>query len=728
MATDDQIDKLIESLTNANASQADVLKKLLGGSKDIDKMSKVILTMTKNTDDLNKAVSDAARTMNMDSRQEAALRKKVLSDSLGSSSKLNNAFEKVSGSAKAASAGIGSVFAGLLAGSDKLKMSSVLQSALSPLVALAPKIFGPLSTAVGFVVGYIEQTFDSWQRLSASGYSAGSTLGDLQKAAAAAGMSMEQFEFFIKNNSEAMANFGNMMGGVGDGVDKFTAVFGDMLTPLGKYNTELRKLGYSQAELQSVSGSLAETMVATGEAQSRSQGELSQAAVNALRDIDTLARLTGKSREQIAKDMAAAAKASPNWQAFLQTLSPDRRGKVQAFLQSLPEELRQAALSSIATGGKIVTEDMIPLVQNGMTDTVRMIQQFGQQVAAGGDLSLQNSQDLQRQLKADGEKNSALRDTFIVAANAGVRDFDKNLKLFAEAGAVSIKDLDKVRRSSGGAIDPMIRFQQTVDSLSQTFRSIFLPLVEKSLLPMFEKLSTAMDSAKDSMAGLKPKLEEFFDGLGTRLGMLFDENGRRAVFGEISGFLKGLLADLVDAMSESFLGRHLLGASKEKAENLRIESRIANLEMQKEQAGRGSDTARVAELQAEIDALRAKLPQSLPMLPSVTEENIPGASIGGVFSAPRTGGLALLHGREAVVPLPNGRSIPIELSDKTSVSAGNAVNNTILGGATGDSSRELLNQMLTLNSAVGRLLAINEQQYNVLDRQHRLLRDANSIS
>ena len=106
-------------------------------------MSKVILKMTKNTEDLNKAVSDAARTMNMDARQEAALRKKVLSDGLGSSAKLTGAFDKVSNSAKMASAGIGSVFAGILAGSDKLKMSSVLSTALSPLVELAPKIFGP---------------------------------------------------------------------------------------------------------------------------------------------------------------------------------------------------------------------------------------------------------------------------------------------------------------------------------------------------------------------------------------------------------------------------------------------------------------------------------------------------------------------------------------------------------------------------------------------------------
>ena len=36
-------------------------------------------------------------------------------------------------------------------------------------------------------------------------------------------------------------------------------------------------------------------------------------------------------------------------------------------------------------------------------------------------------------------------------------------------------------------------------------------------------------------------------------------------------------------------------------------------------------------------------------------------SMGGVASGPNSGYPAMLHGTEAVVPLPNGRSIPVEM-------------------------------------------------------------------
>ena len=41
----------------------------------------------------------------------------------------------------------------------------------------------------------------------------------------------------------------------------------------------------------------------------------------------------------------------------------------------------------------------------------------------------------------------------------------------------------------------------------------------------------------------------------------------------------------------------------------------------------------------------------------------PGYSTGGVARGPMSGYPAILHGTEAVVPLPNGKSIPVEMSN-----------------------------------------------------------------
>jgi hypothetical protein len=42
-----------------------------------------------------------------------------------------------------------------------------------------------------------------------------------------------------------------------------------------------------------------------------------------------------------------------------------------------------------------------------------------------------------------------------------------------------------------------------------------------------------------------------------------------------------------------------------------------------------------------------------------------GYQYGGIASGPKSGYTALLHGLEAIVPLPNNRTIPVELRDKT---------------------------------------------------------------
>mgnify|MGYP003349503388 CR=1 FL=1 len=42
-------------------------------------------------------------------------------------------------------------------------------------------------------------------------------------------------------------------------------------------------------------------------------------------------------------------------------------------------------------------------------------------------------------------------------------------------------------------------------------------------------------------------------------------------------------------------------------------------------------------------------------------------SRGGIVNVPRSGQLVALHGKEAVVPLPNGKSIPIDMSGLTTL-------------------------------------------------------------
>ena len=83
---------------------------------------------------------------------------------------------------------------------------------------------------------------------------------------------------------------------------------------------------------------------------------------------------------------------------------------------------------------------------------------------------------------------------------------------------------------------------------------------------------------------------------------------------------------------------------------------------------------------------------------------------GGVATGPNSGYPAMLHGTEAVVPLPNGRSIPVEMSG----GAGGTNNVTINVDAAGNSST-------TMDGEKGKALgiAIQAAVMETLQREQR---------
>ena len=86
-------------------------------------------------------------------------------------------------------------------------------------------------------------------------------------------------------------------------------------------------------------------------------------------------------------------------------------------------------------------------------------------------------------------------------------------------------------------------------------------------------------------------------------------------------------------------------------------------------------------------------------------------SDGGVASGPKSGYPAILHGREAVVPLPNGRSIPVDMGKGAGGTNNVSINVNMAEGTTDVvSDREEA-------KALG--VAINQAVYQVLEKEQR---------
>jgi hypothetical protein len=85
-----------------------------------------------------------------------------------------------------------------------------------------------------------------------------------------------------------------------------------------------------------------------------------------------------------------------------------------------------------------------------------------------------------------------------------------------------------------------------------------------------------------------------------------------------------------------------------------------------------------------------------------TDTPMPSAAMGGILSGPTSGYQALLHGNEAVVPLPDGRTIPVQSK----------------GGGTGSSAgaEEQISLLTQELSKLDSLLSVMTKQNNITDR------------
>ena len=198
---------------------------------------------------------------------------------------------------------------------------------------------GILISGMSRLMAFQEENFAVYQKLSASGINFSGSLTQMRMAAANSYLTLEEFSKVMKDNSEAFAK----MGGTADeGARAFSAVGKELIqSPVGK---ELMALGYTTADVNS---GLANYIAMTGGRNAQEMKDtkaLSAAAGNYLNELDELAQITGKSREQQEQALKEAS-ANQAYQAYLLTL--DEKGREKAQI---------AMAEAMAKGGKGATE------------------------------------------------------------------------------------------------------------------------------------------------------------------------------------------------------------------------------------------------------------------------------------------------------------------------------------------------------------------------------------
>jgi hypothetical protein len=507
--------------------------------------------------------------------------------------------------------------------------------------------FKDLPFGLGAVAGLFEklakiteENLNAFRQLSKVGVNLGGDLNQIRVVASSVGLSMQEYGEVISANSETIALLGKS---ADDGAAAFTKINKGLTT--GNLSNQLLSLGYGFRDINELTASYIKINGGLTASQLKNTSQVQQSVINYGKELDVLARLTGKSREQLQKEQEEQAN-DLNFQSYLNGLDADEREKANAALQlamqsggkgaadalkaklmGLPPltEEAQMYVASMQAGGKSI-EDFAEIVKNGKTlqQSQNQLDKVFSQAVSGNIKDLKQFRTVLAAGGMTGDKfSSTLQTVQAAVATYMKRDGDNMTEEAAIQRALNDERKKQIEQGKSGAAQAA-ESERALKALSAELIGAMLP-VFKVLTPIVQDLAQKfIGFAKDNMPMITDVLTKFVTAVAEFLKDLFSPGGVDRTMKKIENYVELLVGKLTDMI-------------------LRKLNPLSFL-----------DTPNAQKRDATSEEISENLQQQGTM----------GFAEGGIANGPTTGYKTLLHGPEAVVPLPDGRKIPVKLDMK----------------------------------------------------------------
>lgn len=580
--------------------------------------------------------------------------------------------------------------------------------AMAKLAEAIPFVGGALSGAMKlaaegakFMNQQLQVATDTFQELSAVGALTTKGMSGVQEQFLRSGLPLESFRRQVVANSNALATF---RGSVGSGAEDFSKIVGAVVDGAGE---ELRRLGFSADAMGEATAGFVKMQSTLGLAQQKTNSQLARGAAEYAKELDTLAKLTGQQRKQIEEQQDAAlsegrfraqydemvaqgqekqAKALLDFQTQVNALSPQFAAGIRDMATGLTNS--QAAIKAFNTTGGAV-QGIVERLKRGEIDQSQAMREL--QAA-----TKQQMGTTRTFAKAMGDGN----DVFIDYAQTSklVNAEQKDLaKVQADAVKQMTKGQDPLTDSAVGAQQGLEKMSREVNNLAFQILPNYASVLKSTTDVMYQgirKLSGALGvpspvggggagGAGGSGAGAAPGGRGGRGGRGAGGGGA--GGGAAGGTGALSDYLvfggnTGSQANF-DALDTDFKNRFIAMAQEYNqitGDKLRINSAYRSAEDQAALMARGGNGANpIAQpgmslhqrgIAVDVNSEQRRTLQSMGLLGKYNMAGLPNdpphiqsLAMGGVATGPKSGYAATLHGNEAVVPLPDGRTIPVEM-------------------------------------------------------------------
>ena len=523
---------------------------------------------------------------------------------------------------------------------------------------------------------------------------------------------LEAWGKVVMNNSETLARFG---GSTASGAQKFSELISELADPARTAGDELRKLGLNGEDISNWAATYIASEQRMGRARAQTSEELTQGTIRYVKELDELSRLTGTSKEALEKQRQAA-ELDQAYRATLYKMEQEGnkegaerlRKTISAIGAAFGPEYQKAAMAQ-ASG---LTSNEYAMA--GMTSTSGQLAGImNDLIGPSGDVA----QTMQRLQGAVKENLGTMADYTQATHNQGGVVLN-----FVESLTGASMDLSKIGQPIK---DEQNRAAQTQNALTNNVitatkslqeLSVEMATLAKEALPAaawsVKTLGTAavataryLMSIVGPSGGAGPQNPPGMNATpgGAATGQVPSggqlaprsrstsqsgggESGSRGItaarspiaFGGSSGTRQSfagldsnLQAAVMDA-AQSFYdttGQPLMITSAKRSRE--DQERLYNDYITGRSpypAARPGTSAHEQGQAVDIGNFNAAMEQ---LYAAGLRQTVPGdpvhfqlsAATGGVLSGPKSGYGAMLHGTEAVVPLPDGRSIPVQNVD-----------------------------------------------------------------
>ena len=401
--------------------------------------------------------------------------------------------------------------------------SSHITGAISAIPILGPLVGGTLQ----LLIGVVDNNIATFREMSQVGADFGDSIFGAKLAATQAGLSLETFQQVVTGNSQALALFA---GGASEGAKRFANISGMIQKNFGP---QFSRLGLTMEETAEYTADYLELQTRLGRSQRMTDAQLSAGVANTVLEIDKLARVTGKRRDQIMEEMKENM-ADKRLKLIFNTMDESAQRNLNGVLtmmDSASPDLKDAITEMVATGG-------VPLNAMGQ-DLVRL----NPNLAAMSE-GLRNGTVTQDQFMEEIRKTAEMADNL---SDAQKQQYSTLQAMGSEVGSAIIeiigmkeagKKLTEAQQSQLDAFEA--REKATADFervLQETKNKIMDALINSGVFDTIATMMGDFTAWLGSPDGIK-RIEEFTTTLSTK----FKELLEAFKSGDLMQYVKDMLA------------------------------------------------------------------------------------------------------------------------------------------------------------------------------------------